>query len=223
LGKVIIVIIIEIGYILPRNQILNIYSNLIKSELWITVLRILSILICYVIFRKTINNVSNKNALDKNILIPTALWLSIPFFVKGNDLGGLMTKMVFFVTSISVGVKEELIYRGILQNILKRKYGFYISIIFSNILFTAMHMGYQNMTVTNILNIFLSGVFLGVVYNKTSNLIFCIAIHSVFDMLYCFKPELGTSMPQIFGVAITLCSIFFLIFKVKNKKYRNIG
>ncbi|MFH0919142.1 MAG: CPBP family intramembrane glutamic endopeptidase [Fibrobacterota bacterium] len=123
------------------------------------------------------------------------------------DLPDFQTRLVFAITSIAVGFKEEITYRGILQNLLARKYGVLIGLVVASVLFMLMHVGYQKLTYENFTKLFLVGIVLGSLYYFTKSLCFCIIIHSLVDAIYSFSPFFSFTISSLWGP----CIIVFVI------------
>lgn len=133
--------------------------------------------------------------------------------------------LAIVLVAICPAICEELIYRGIILNGL-RKYGKWTAILLSALAFCLMHGNIAQFPYT-----FLLGVVLGYVMFETSSLILCIAIHffnnaTVLTQMYIEQtyttPTINATYVveaiALFVVAIAIVMLaFYLIAKIKNK------
>lgn len=165
----------------------------------------------------------------------------------GFTSSGFMMKILLlsFMTSLSVGFGEEILFRGYNYTTLSKSGGKYWAVIISALIFMLMHVG----TYTKLLefiDVFLAGVLLAVMYIKSNSLYLSIGFHfvwdftqfcifrleksSYFDAAYIFKFKVPKDV-HIFGFNIgceyeiifiaVILILIFLVLKVypnfKNK------
>lgn len=86
----------------------------------------------------------------------------------------LATNLVVFLL---VGFNEEMITRGYLMGSIKKLSNKFFALVLVAVLFSLMHIFNDNFSLVPFLNIFLAGIFLGVVYVYTERLWFAISLH----------------------------------------------
>ncbi len=154
---------------------------------------------------------------------------TLPHFIFGFFLPFLLFLPVFFVVfihgikpiEISIGkllksayyigflsLNEELIFRGILFQMLVDKKGNVLGIFASSIVFAIAHIFNPNIGVVAFINIFLAGVILGLMYVKTGLLWLSIGFHfgwNLWQGLLLGSPMSGINTgTSIFETNITL-------------------
>lgn len=118
--------------------------------------------------------------------------------------------MLFLVFSISVGLYEEIVFRGFIFSLFRKyfgesKKGIYLSVLLSALAFGCMHfvnlIVYPDLIITTIAQVISAsfvGVLFAVIYYRTENLLPCIILHSVFDFAgyfwFCFAKDIDKVM-----------------------------
>jgi membrane protease YdiL (CAAX protease family) len=97
--------------------------------------------------------------------------------------------MIFFV-----GLAEEMLFRGILFNDLKRLFNWKIALIAQGVLFGIMHMTWRSSS--EIMFTFFAGIILGYFYYRTKSIIGPIVMHGVNNVM------LVSVMPYIYPYII---------------------
>lgn len=108
--------------------------------------------------------------IEYNILSPERLIDSLSF---KNIMIGVVSMLVF------TGYVEELIFRGLIQNILEKLYSQGKALVFSNILFTIMHIVWRDPL--EILFVFMAGMTMGAIFAKTRSLILVSSVHGTIN------------------------------------------
>jgi hypothetical protein len=92
---------------------------------------------------------------------------------------------------VSAGLGEEMLFRGFLFNILKRRFGLAAGLVVSGLLFAAPHT-----YVLGLLPVFLMGLVLAWIYHNSGSLWVPVIVHatnnSVLVLLAYFFPALST-------------------------------
>ena len=102
----------------------------------------------------------------------------IRIFMEFKEQGGIFFYF-YIVFVILIGpVCEELIFRGFMQNALRRYAGGRGAIIASSLIFAVLHLNVYSM-----LPIFCLGLFLGYVFERTRNLLAPISLHCLHNLL----------------------------------------
>jgi membrane protease YdiL (CAAX protease family) len=117
-------------------------------------------------------------------------------------------------------VAEEVIFRGIVQQVFKRNMSAVLAVFLAGATFGAVHLNPHLL-----ISITVFGVFLGYIYHVTGNLTYTIISHAVFNMVafaqLAFQSEVEASALPFYvaDVRIVVASIvifIFLLFKTKE-------
>ena len=139
--------ILEISYLTLSFIIAQIYGQWsYEGEIIRTGLRVISVIFYSYYYQKYFYNTTHSFQ-AKKILTPqfiAAILLLILFAViytnAENETG--MWQLVFAISGITAGLREELFYRGIVQYSLQMKYGYKIALLTATLLFTLSHVQY---------------------------------------------------------------------------------
>ena len=102
------------------------------------------------------------------------------------DVADLLTGLIIMLL---VAVSEETVFRGYILNNLLQSINKWVALGVSALLFALFHAGNPGITVLAVINIFLSGLLLGLNYLYTKNLWFAIMFH--FSWNFFLGPVLG--------------------------------
>ena len=185
-------------------------GNEINKELLWTLIRLVSASLIFGVFRKVFCDRPKTVPLSGSLqwFLPFGIFLA-PIAV-GNLSMSFPVNYVFAATSVVVGLREEVAYRGVFQNLLRQRFGFVVSLLVSNVIFVVYHYGVQPFTILNILHLFIVGSIFGLVYHTTGSLLFVILLHSLYDAVWCFTPFLAHPLPEVVGTGIFLMTIISL-------------
>ena len=106
--------------------------------------------------------------------------------------------LLFFIYNMTVGMIEEIIYRGLIFNSFRKYFGeskndIYKAVLMSGAVFGAVHI--TNLifapalfiaTITQVIYAFFFGVLFAVIYYRTGNLLPCIILHGIIDLSAAF-------------------------------------
>jgi membrane protease YdiL (CAAX protease family) len=180
---------LEILYLALSFALANKYGQWsYEGEIIRTGLRIASILgLTY--FYKTYFYKANKPFKPKEKLTPSFLasiamlfLFAIAFTNAENE--SLIWQLVFALSGIAAGFREELFYRGIIQNSLQTKYHYRTVLLLSCAVFTLSHVQYiYHGQTTAIMLISLAGLIFGSIFIYTKSIVFVGAVHGLYDAL----------------------------------------
>jgi len=206
----------EIAYVASARTLARSFTgSLLHLELWWTLLRLLSAIALTFLFLR-LDRVSPAKAGR----IPVRCWLatgmfSAPILVGEAGLQGV-ARYLFAATSLVVGLREELAYRGILQRFLTPRMGFAGSLCTSNVAFVLYHWGVHPFTLHYVLQLFLCGMILGVVYHFSRSIILVVALHAVYDAIDSFTPFVTPRFPGFVGTVVLSATLGALLLAMKN-------
>jgi membrane protease YdiL (CAAX protease family) len=83
------------------------------------------------------------------------------------------------VIAFLAGVGEEVFFRGWIQNALASKLGIWAGILIASLIFGLAHY----LSTNYFIYAFITGIYLGVIYNTTGNLYIVMAIHALYDFV----------------------------------------
>ena len=219
----IILIIIELLYISFSTFFSLKYCNdLLKGELLRTFVRSISLIIyLYIYNRKKIHQTNKINNSKDKIVIFLSVILIMLFpllFQKAGFTGPL--QLIWILSSFIVGFREELFYRGLLQNRLSTKYSIVTTLIITSMIFTSYHVIYfiWGQWIT-LIQVFIWSLFIGIIYIKTKKIILVSLIHSIYDAIPFVTPFKISSIPYFYGLLFVGIStiILFPLVIIKNK------
>jgi membrane protease YdiL (CAAX protease family) len=199
------------------------YNDPMKGEIYRTLVRIISLIIYSVFFyNKIIPKEAKREILKKDkILIYSSVIIIMlfPLFLQKTGFTNLL-QLIWILSSFVVGFREEIFYRGFLQNKISSKYNLITTILITSLIFTSYHIVYfiWGQWIT-IIQIFLWSIFIGIIYFKTKNIILVSMIHSIYDAIPFITPFKIIIVPYFYGLFFILVGILILIpviFKRKN-------
>ena len=143
-----------------------------------------------------------------------------------DQLGNIMSAggWMMFTSIVVAPVMEEILFRGILQDALMRKYGVFIGIVIASAVFGIVHLIPQQ-----VVNAFMIGLVLGYIYYRTGSLWPVILIHCINNAISYFTWMLNggkllstreqmdndTLYYTIYGIACVLFLIGFILIAVR--------
>jgi membrane protease YdiL (CAAX protease family) len=137
------------------------------------------------------------------------LFLLTPALV-GNYNHSIGMSLLFAISSIPVAIKEEFLFRGIVQNLVESRRGLFVAIVLSNGLFATWHIGVVPHTVWVFSQVFLAGSLIGFAYAKTGSIVIAIALHALYDAVFAFTPILPRPFSANWGYLV-LVPAFVLV------------
>ena len=210
----VIIAVTELLSMAAARLVLHFYEPMsFETESIRTVLRIATASIYWWLLRPLILSRTANPATFRSPLLITGLLLFflIPVLVGHYNLSPPLA-VFFAVASVPVAMKEEFLFRGIVQNLLAEKFGFVKSVLFTSTIFTAWHIGVWEPTVWTFSQIFLASILLGVVYVHSGSILAVIVIHALYDALFSFTPLLAVPLSANWGFVPLLTSIALVIY-----------
>lgn len=218
--------ILEITYLTLSFAIAEIYGQWsYQGEIIRTGLRIISIVFYGYFYQKYFYNANH--SVKAEILTPqfiAAILLFLLFAVAYTNAENetLMWQLVFAISGIIAGLREELFYRGIVQQSLQMKYDYKIALPVATLVFMLSHIQYIYYGQTGgLMLITLAGIIFGCIFIYTGSIIFTAIIHGLYDAILSvnivpFRLSNSLVIPILF-----LIMLAFLI--IINKKFYSAG
>jgi membrane protease YdiL (CAAX protease family) len=209
---------LELAYWVPARLLVWLYpDDDIPRELVWTVWRLASALAVYLCLRKVIWPEGEQRHLkcDWVIIVSGLAFVAAPALTQNFQMS-YPANVVYAATSLAVGLREELVYRGVLQRLLTRRWGLPAALVVSNVLFIFYHFGAIPFTGYNVFQFFAAGTILGLIYHRTNSLACVVILHAVYDGILCFTPFLHPPLSLWRGVVILLATLVFLMGAAKT-------
>jgi len=203
----------ELIYIaLVRLLVFNFHGSFISLELFWTALRLISLIVLVALFKAIIWRPADQRKFPLFVIPVSVAFLMIPFLVGHIGIPA-PAKYIFAATSLVVGFREEIAYRGILQRLLFDRYGMLIAILASNVLFVFYHFGTQPITVWGVFQWFAAGTVLGMLYQITGSIALVALLHTGIDAVAALTPLIAVRAPEWIGMII-FTGIIILLTKI---------
>lgn len=105
----------------------------------------------------------------------------VGFSLNGEVLTSLLSGIILYAL---VAINEELVSRGYIQGLVRRRFGITVAIVVTSLIFAALHLGNAHVFETpfSIINLFLVGVLLGLTREVTGGLWVPIGIHFTWNL-----------------------------------------
>jgi membrane protease YdiL (CAAX protease family) len=226
-------IIIQFGQLSFFDDIL--ISNMVNDTIFRFLGSIVFIFIIYIFGHKILN--IHKPFMKSILIVLPALLISInnfPFipFLSGNAeiTKPVYTIFIFAITCISVGLFEELIFRGLilfflLEKLPKNKRGLLLSIVISSALFGFMHLfnifdgANVGATLLQVMYSFAMGLMWSIIVLKTKTIWLAVILHSLYNFSGLLFPTLGNltekyDLATIIITSILALSVAFYTYKI---------
>ena len=207
------IVIVEITFVVLTRVILSRYWTFsIEAELIRTLLRLVAVLIYWQLLRDQIQSqhIVRSKLLQPALLLALVLFMSVPLLVGDLSYMSPATRVIYAVTSIAVGLKEEITFRALMQRMLAKRLGNLAAILLATALFTAYHIGAIPLTLFAYGQVVIASLILGIVYAATQNLWLTVWLHTLYDALWSLTPVLSPPLPYSAGL-VTLLAALLLI------------
>lgn len=135
------------------------------------------------------------------------LLFSVPLLIGDWAFMGPLTRSVFAATSIVVAIHEEFLFRGIVQNLLARRWGMLKAIGMTSALMTLWHVGALPLTLFNFWQVFAISCMLGLIYAATGSMVLVVTVHALYDAIWSATPVLAKPLAAHWGSILLLASL----------------
>lgn len=216
LGLLLPVVAIELSYALVTRLLMPRYFSGISVELYISVARLLTLPLYWKLYRPLIRSrAARLETLGKpSFLVGVVMLLSVPLLFGNDDWADPVVRTVFVLTSPVVGLREEIVYRTIVQNLLEERLGKAVAILLASVVFALYHYGYGGWSYSwpRFFELFLFGCIFGVMYRMSGSLLLAATLHTMIDVVYAVSPLIPQPLPRADGLwAEALVLLVFLV------------
>lgn len=104
--------------------------------------------------------------------------------------------VVAFMATFTAPLVEEVVYRGVLYSAFQRKFGIPVSVILVTAIFAAVHVPQYMESLPTIFILVILSLILTLIRAKTSNLLPCIILHTIFNGLQSVGLILAPYFPE---------------------------
>lgn len=211
----------ELAYLAAARTFTHTYGgDEVSKELWWSGIRLVSFLVMLGLFRETLaTDTDEAKKITPLSLLACGMFLAP--VLAGNENLGRPLNWIFAATSLVVGLREELAYRAILQTQLRGRFGILPALLISNVLFVFYHLGAQAFTPLNIWRMFAAGMIIGLAYEASGSLLLAVALHAIYDAIYCFTPLLSAPLPEIAGSIVLAVTLSALLLAQRTELFRS--
>lgn len=211
--KLALAVLLELAYALGTRVWLKRHFDGIELELYTTAIRLVSAACYWLLFRDLLRSRAPRLASARSPLFALGLAVAalVPILVGDWALADRTMQITFALTSVAVGLREEIVYRGVVQNLLETRMGWLGAILVSNVVFTLYHYGAWPFTPDYVLEFFLVGGVMGLVYYGTGSLWLAVAAHSIYDALWSFTPILVPPLAKGWGMGLEALAFLLLV------------
>ena len=215
-----IAVVAEVIYVAGRTLINARVSGELEVELARTAWRLVFVALYVWLALSTLRRTRVRKTYAHPLLISAVVLTAVVTPFGGGFIGDRNTLLVFILATPIVAIREELFYRVILQGSLERVCPPLIAILLSTALFVPIHIGMQPMTPVGVFQLATSGVLLGVIYQRTRNILAVVVIHIVLDWLV-LGPPVGWADPLLVAIANLVSALAALAWwSIDNRKHR---
>jgi membrane protease YdiL (CAAX protease family) len=190
--RFILLLLVEAAYWLLTRVVVSHYRSApVLSESLRTGLRLASFCCdCWLYWPVLSSRLSTRRALRSPVLgVGVALFMAVPVVMLRPQVSSPITAIVFGLASIVVALKEEVLFRGIFQNLLQTRRGPWFAIAVTTAVFTIWHVGVVHPLPWVAGQIIIASLILGLVYAYTGSLLAVVGIHACYDALW-YVPSL---------------------------------
>ena len=213
-GRIVAAVVTEVAYAVLTRAWLPQHLRGVELELAISAFRLATAGVYWLLFRDVIFSRTKRAYLLRSPLVLTsaAVVLAIPLIFRGwNPGGGLGTAVVFALTSIIVGFREELLYRAILINLLQPRVGVLGAVVLSTVVFLVYHYGALPIAALPAIEVICMSLLLGIVYVYSGSLAFVVVLHSLYDGIWFFGPYIAAPPPDVWRLPFLLTGLALVV------------
>ena len=222
-NALIVVLLVEALYfILTRLTIRYLGAWTLEAELVRTALRLASAGCFWYLMKPTILSKTPNFRPVRSVwfMAGIGLFLLTPVVV-GNYNHHIGMAFVIAIASIPVAVKEEFLFRGIVQNLIESRRSLVVAIVVSNGLFSVWHVGALPHSVWMFSQVFLAGSLLGFVYAKSGSIALTIALHAAYDAVFAFTPLLARPFSANWGFLVLVPAFLLVAYWAMSRESAN--
>lgn len=213
--------ILETIYLLLSLSIAQAYGQWsYEGEIIRTGLRAISIVFYGYYYQKYFYNehlsFKAREVFTPHFVIAVSLFLLFALVYTNAEKETFVWQIIFAISGITAGLREELFYRGMIQNSLQRKYNNKVALFTATTIFVFSHIQYFYYgQLQGLLFIAFAGIIFGSIFMMTGSVALTASIHGLYDAILSINI---TSFKISNGIALPLLFMVMLVFIIINKK-----
>ncbi len=191
-----------------------------EGEMIRTGLRVISIIIYSYYYKRYFysgqQSFNPKATLTPQFVAAVSLLLVFAIIYTNAEKETILWQIVFAVSGMIAGLREELFYRGIIQNTLQKNYSYKIALVTTTVIFVSSHIQYIYYgQLYGLLFIACAGIIFGSIFIMTGSVALTAGIHGLYDALLSIN-VIPFRISN--GIALPLLCLIMMVFLVINKK-----
>jgi membrane protease YdiL (CAAX protease family) len=203
------IIAIEATLFVATRVVLSRYgADSFDAELIRTPVRLVIVAIYWMLFRHLLVSarLDKRQVVRPSFLLPIAAFLIVPLLV--GDFSGMspVSRSIYAAACIGVALREEVTFRGLIQNLLGRHMRVWQAICLTTFLATIWRIGVIPVFYFAYAQVVIVSLLLGIVYAKTRNLWLVVILHLFYDALWALTPIFGAPLLP-YGYGLTLLGV----------------
>jgi membrane protease YdiL (CAAX protease family) len=219
LSKVIYFSIVEIGYLAFSFALAISYGQWsLEGELQRTLARVICLLIYgygyfQFFYKKADKNADRTSLFSPTFLVATGLLFGFAIFDSNGVNENAEWQKLFFLSGLIAGFREELFFRGMIQNTLQNRLGYQKGLSWSVLLFALSHIQYIYYgQLHGLLMITCAGIMFGCVYIHSRSILVTGIVHGLYDALLSvdfisYKLDVKLELPLFFALSLLFISL----------------
>jgi membrane protease YdiL (CAAX protease family) len=222
---ILFVALLEITYLALSFLLAHIFGQWSSlGEIIRTGLRVISIVFYGYFYQKYFYNVETsfkpKTSVTPQLIAAILLFLLFAVAYNNAQNETVLWQFIFVISGITAGLREELLYRGIIQNCLQTKYDHKIALFGATLIFTLSHVQYIYYgQFGGLMLITMAGLIFGCIFIQTGSIVLTAIIHGLYDALLSVDAipfRLGNSVAIPIMFLITLAFLMIVSKKLYN-------
>jgi membrane protease YdiL (CAAX protease family) len=162
-----------------------------------------------------------RNTRHPLLVAALVILFSVPLLVGNLGFLGPVARVLFAATSIIVGIHEEFLFRGIIQNLIERRLGTLKAIGITSAVMTVWHIGAVYPHFFSFWQVLTISCMLGLIYAATRSIWLVVVLHVVYDALWSATPVLAVPLAYHWGALLLLAALVLTWLWVRSTCWPN--
>jgi membrane protease YdiL (CAAX protease family) len=214
---------LEIIYLALSFALAQIFGQWsVIGELIRTGLRVISIVFLGYFYQKHFYNEQQNTVKTTKLLTPEfnvaiVLFICLALVCTNAENESLWWQFVFVISGFTAGLREELFYRGIVQNTLQNKFDYKTALSLSTLIFTLSHVQYLYYgQIKGLILIAIAGVIFGSIFIYTGSIVITAIVHGLYDAVLSVNiSPIKLSNGAVIPIMLLIMVVFLTIISKK--------
>ncbi len=199
-----------------------------EGEIVRTGLRFIPIVIFGYLYQKYFydenRTINARELTNPNFIAAVSLLMFFAMAYTNAKNESLIWQSVFAVSGITAGLREELLYRGIIQSSLQKRFGQQGALVLTTFIFVLSHVQYFFYgQFHGLLLITIAGIIFGSIFLMTGSVVVTSLIHGLYDAVLCmdlipFRLSNEIALPILFSIMLVFLIINKKVFRTEESK-----